>query len=464
MYTFMRWFVGLALGFYFRRIERFHQDRVPKSGPVLFVSNHPNSLTDSFVIGAAVPRKVNFVATVQLFRIAPLKWLFSRCGVIPINRVKDDPKAMRTVADTFAACYKVLEAGEAVGIFPEGITYEDSQLKEVKSGAARMALELEHRHGGKLGLQVVPVGLTYSAKEIYRSDVLANFGEPIRAADFLEGYAERRRECIQRLTSEIETRIQSLISHLPKLEHERLIAGVKRLYLEALRAGNKTIGAAVLSGAEELQVTQKIIETVEAVYGEQPERAAIFAAKLDLYERTLRRFSLREDPIEQPGAESKAWARSLKNGLIALLGAPFALYGWVHRIVPFALVRWGKAHLTEPGRPKAQASTAAIAGGIVAFGICYSVYIFAFHALIGWPASLWYALSLPVASLVAYYYLREIHRLGGSLWNLILLFRAPASMRRLVALRTELVKEIEAVAKENREKRATSVLNASTGS
>jgi len=86
---------------------------------VLFTSNHPNSLTDSFIIGTSVPRKVNFVATVQLFRFKPLKALFTRCGVIPINRVKDDPKAMRTVAETFEACFRVLEKGEAVGIFPE---------------------------------------------------------------------------------------------------------------------------------------------------------------------------------------------------------------------------------------------------------------------------------------------------------------------------------------------------------
>jgi len=119
----------VLLGIYFRRIETFHPERVPLEGPLLFTSNHPGSVNDAFVIGTSVPRQVHFVATVQLFRFKPLAWLLKQCGIIPVNRLKDDPRAMRSVLDTFEACFKVLEQGGAVGIFPEGITYDDSQLK-----------------------------------------------------------------------------------------------------------------------------------------------------------------------------------------------------------------------------------------------------------------------------------------------------------------------------------------------
>ena len=58
---------------------------------------------------------------------------------------------------------------------------------------------------------------------------------------------------------------------------------------------------------------------------------------------------------------------------------------------------------------------------------------------------MWYALSLPVASLVAYYYVRGLRRLGASLRNTVVLLRAPMAARRLLALRGELIAEIESV-------------------
>jgi 1-acyl-sn-glycerol-3-phosphate acyltransferase len=444
LYRVTRWMLGATLRFYFSRLERFHREHVPAGGPVLFASNHPNSLTDAFVIGASVPRKVNFVATVQLFHLAPLRWLLTQCGVIPINRVTDDSRAMRSVLDTFEACYRVLERGEAVAIFPEGITHDDPQLKTVKTGPARMALELEHRHAGRLGLELVPVGLTFAAKERYRSAVLVNFGKPIRVADFLTGYPEQKRGCIQALTAEIERRIEALILHLPKLEQARVVAAVKRLYLARLRIGNRVIHEPVTPQAGELRLMQAIAQAVKFTYEHHPERAATFVRELDRYEHGLKRLSLSDEELSLFRDKRQLVGRSIGGSLLGLILAPVAAYGWLHRLVPLTIINWAIRRYAELAVNKTHVSTTVILAGLVGFGTCYGAYIAVFFALFGWPATLWYALSLPVTGLVSHYYLRGLRHFLVSLRSTVILLRAPVAARRLQAQRQQLIAEIDA--------------------
>lgn len=444
LYQLMRGVLGLALGFYFRRIERFHAERVPRTGPILLTANHPNSVTDPFVIGASLPRKVNFMATVQMFRIAPLKWLLTRCGVIPVNRVKDDPKAMRSVMDTFEAVYRVLEQGEAVALFPEGITHDDPQLKEVKSGAARMALELEHRHSGKLGLQIAPVGLTFSAKELYRSEALVNFGEPIRAADFLTDYETQRKECIRKLSAEIEARIQALILHIPDLEQARVIAAVKRLYLERLQVGDQVVENSATPRAEELAVTQRISAVVQQVYHEQPEVSRAFTARLNRYETWLARLRISDAELAQFQNHGVRLRRNLVKALLGFVLLPLAAYGWMFRLPPVLVITWAVHKFANPNIRKAQVSTATIVAGVIAFGLFYSLFIGMCHWEFGWPTSLWFGLSLPVTGLIAHYYWRSAKALGAAARTSFILLRAPSAAKRLIAMRRALVAEIEA--------------------
>ena len=444
LYQLMRGVLGLALGFYFRRIERFHAGRVPTTGPILLTANHPNSVTDPFVIGASLPRKVNFMATVQMFRFAPLKWLLLRCGVIPVNRLKDDPKGMRSVMDTFEAVYRVLERGEAVALFPEGITHDDPQLKEVKTGAARMALELEHRHGGKLGLQIVPVGLTFSAKEIYRSEALANFGQPIRAADFLVDYETQRKECIRKLSAEIEARIQALILHIPDLEQARVIAAVKRLYLERLQVGDQVVENTTTPRANELELTQQISAAVQQIYRTTPEVAQGFTTRLNRYELWLARLRISDTELAQFQNHGVRVRRNLLKTLLGLVLLPLASYGWIFRLPPALVVTWAVHRFANPNVRKAQVSTATIVAGVVAFGFFYALYIAGCHWIFGWPASLWFGLSLPVTGLIAHYYLLSAQKLGSAARTTIILLRAPSAAKRLIAMRRGLVAEIEA--------------------
>ncbi len=443
-YRIGRGILRAGLGFYFSRIERFHRERVPATGPILFTSNHPNSLTDAFVIGTSVPRKVNFVATVRLFHLRSVRALLRRLGVIPINRVKDDPRAMRTVMDTFEACFRVLECGEAVGIFPEGVTHDDPQLRAPKTGAARMALDLEHRHGGGLGLQIVPVGLTFSAKETYRSQALVNFGEPIRVADFLGGYAERRHECIQALHAGIQQRIQTLMVHLRHLERARIVHAVKRLYLDRLQIANTVIHEPVTPQAGELLLTQAIARAVDAAYAKHPDRVEEFVRRLDHYEGWLKRLHLSDEVLahfpdrERMAVQSAGWI------VFGLVGAPVAFYGWLHRCIPYACLHIIVRRAAKQPADKTHVSSATILGGVVGFTAFYFLCAAVFHSFFGWPATFWYALSLPVSSLVAHYYVRELRRFAASLRAFVVLVRAPAAARRLLAERCALIELIAA--------------------
>mgnify|MGYP000956212292 CR=1 FL=1 len=388
--AFARRLVRLGLGIYFRRIERFNADCVPRTGPVLFASNHPGSITDAFLIGTALKRRVGFVGTVQLFRWRPLGRLLKACGIIPVNRLKDDPRAMRTVMETFEACYRVLEAGGAVGIFPEGVTYNDSLMRPMKSGTARMALELEQRHGGELGLWIVPVGISYSGKERYRSEVLLRFGEPIRVSVWLGDPGTTRKTAIQRLNDEIARRIRSLILQVPEVAQARLVKAVSGLYLERLRSAERSSW----TQAEELASTQRIAEWVEHFRQSEPDRVAAFAARLERYQQHLKRLSL-EDPMVRAMSQGgfSGLALGSLRGTLAILGLPIAVYGWVHRLVPAWFLGRVVRRYTVKGARKAQTPHVTLLAGAVIFGGAYLLYGGMAHWLWGWPVSLVYVFS-----------------------------------------------------------------------
>jgi hypothetical protein len=92
----------------------------------------------------------------------------------------------------------------------------------------------------------------------------------------------------------------------------------------------------------------------------------------------------------------------------------------------------------------------AIIAGIISFGVIYSVYVWAVHRWFSWPVSLWFALSLPVTGLIAHYYARELRRLAAGLRITMIHFKVPFVTRRLVAMRSALIAEIESLRMEYR--------------
>lgn len=140
-------------------------ERVPGEGPLVVAANHA-SMLDPFVLGAAVPRPLRFLAKEELWRYPGLRAILDRLGGIPVGRGRGDLAAMRRAE-------QALEAGEALALFPAGGVRRDAPWLR---GAARLALTT--------GAPLLPVALLGTADALSRRRVglprlAALVGDPI---------------------------------------------------------------------------------------------------------------------------------------------------------------------------------------------------------------------------------------------------------------------------------------------
>ena len=190
------------LWFFFKAVDVRHPERVPREGPVLLCINHPNNFIDSFVVGAAVRRKVHYLATAALFRNPLVARFLLAAGAIPVYRKQDDPGKMDKNSDTFAACAAGFEHNALIAIYPEGTTHAEARVQRIKTGAARIALGFEAEHPGALTL--IPVGLTFEARKSFRGHVLVSFGSPVAVTPYLDAYGANPVKAVGALTDAIQ--------------------------------------------------------------------------------------------------------------------------------------------------------------------------------------------------------------------------------------------------------------------
>lgn len=191
IYGLLRWFTGIALHWFYSSIQVIGRDRIPISGPVILAASHHNALVDALIAGWIAPRRLTLTAKATLMDNVLLRWLFPIIGVVPLRRVSDEMKRQGAArvdparnTGAFESILDVLESGEMILIFPEGISHSNPQLAPLKTGASRIALEARDKRKIQ-NLQIIPLGLSFEDKGNPGTAVLAEVGEPL-SMDALE--------------------------------------------------------------------------------------------------------------------------------------------------------------------------------------------------------------------------------------------------------------------------------------
>ena len=110
-------------------------ERVPRHGPVIIASNHASFL-DPPLIGAGLPRAVNFLARDTLFRWPGVAAVLRSWNVVPVDRDGGGATGLRQIFD------RLMDDG-AIVLFPEGTRTLSGCLRPARSGVGLVVIKSE---------------------------------------------------------------------------------------------------------------------------------------------------------------------------------------------------------------------------------------------------------------------------------------------------------------------------------
>ena len=116
-------------------------EHIPPLGPVVIVPNH-QTYADPVLVTIPIRRRIYYMAWNRLFEVRGLNWMIRRLRAFPVEIESRDPRAAREAV-------RLLQAGQAVMIFPEGGRSPDGSIGHFKLGAFRLAVSV--------GVPVLPV-------------------------------------------------------------------------------------------------------------------------------------------------------------------------------------------------------------------------------------------------------------------------------------------------------------------
>lgn len=157
-------------------------ENLPTTGGAVIAINH-TSYIDWLPAALAAHyrgRRLRFMIKEEMLDVKIVSFLIKHTGTIPVDR--------RAGAGAYAVAVDRLRAGELVGVYPEATISRSFELKEFKTGAARMARDAD--------VPLIPL-IVWGAQRMWTKDhprqlgrskipIIVEVGAPLRAAENME--------------------------------------------------------------------------------------------------------------------------------------------------------------------------------------------------------------------------------------------------------------------------------------
>jgi len=415
---------------FFRRIDVVGEENIPKEGPLIFAGNHPNALMDGFLLNATCGRlPLRFMVNAKLWDFKLLAPFLNATGAVAVYR-REECTEEHDNQGAFDRLYEVLESGECMGIFPEGISHVESQLVRLKTGTARIALEVSAR--GRTGVKIIPCGLNYIHRHRFRSQVLIEFGQPIVIDEqWVREYREDEHATVLKLTEKLAEALVNVTLNAPDWRTLRLIQTIRRLYKPA---------SAELSPGQYIELSRRFVNGY-LLQKDDPDMVN-FADVAENYQAKLDLLGLKDYQLRHTISPWRTFRTVLLRSTRMLLLLPLAIPGaLLHLPVGWVAATVGNRFSYE----KDDVATLKVFATILLLPILY----IATAIVVGQYFGFWWAMAvmliLPLSFLSSVRLIEAEVSLYISMLSMLRLARLGSDLDRLRSQRAELVVEVRAL-------------------
>jgi hypothetical protein len=332
----------------------------------------------------------------------------------------------------FAAVAAALADGDAICLFPEGISHSSGRLEPLRTGAARMAFAAER---GGTSVALVAAGLNFDRKTAFRSRVTVVYGRTFSSADLLPASDQDLAPAVRALTGRIAEHMRSLLIEADPNADAALVDRVDRLYAAARGRPH--------DAPERLARRRTIAGGIDRLRAEAPERYDDLLLRLRRYDQRLQRFGIRDRHLDWQTSSADAITFAVRELLFAIVLVPLSLLGLAVFYVPYQLT--GIAARLSTKERDVIATAQLLTGAAI-----YAVWVGALSAAVWWlagrRAAIATALLLPVLAFVSLLALEREAAVLDAVRAWLLLRRAkPDTRERLRRHRSELADVLDQV-------------------
>lgn len=324
-------------GLFYRRVEVAGLERVPPTGPLIVAANHQQGLMDGILLAAVLPRRLRPIAKAPLFRYPVIGPIARLAGAIPVRRRQDESGGPADNQAMFGAAREALERGDALLIFPEGVSQPEPALMPLRTGAARLLLGADAgRHRGAAAA-LLPVGLMFHEPGTFRvGTAFVLIGEPVPAGDLEALPAEEREMAVRRLTERLEGSLQRLIVEARDRHTLELVHAAEEIWREEMPE-------AAREAEDRAAWRQRAARAHRFLASTEPVRTGALRGRVERYVKDLELAGLTDRDLSRGYRPAGVLRYALREGLALALGLPLALWGVLGNVMPYlattALVR-----------------------------------------------------------------------------------------------------------------------------